>query len=729
MGLLQTKKRERIGQENDDGDVATKIPKTDGSAVDTCVKDMTENKMKDFDKNEGLSSVEGLSAVCRESGKKFFSGKPVPILTVSNALPSSGKPFNFQESVKSKNLELETLAKNPTQTQSPCSITEISNVNKQTTNSVESNTNDVTIATKIEHPKLEEDKKPLGDGCERIKVALTKLKSKGEYWNKESKELVKSIGDCYWDFPESREKLSRVFRQHGGAGLCVTMINNLSRHGLFKTTAAWFTAYYAYTLCWNFSDISLELCRSFGEVGMIRICLTNIAHEPYRKNIRQKNILYLVKASLNILHNLAKEPSNRQYFRKDKAVDKIKYFMNSDQYLKSIAMMTLAYIIEEHENHLISDHSAIEFIAKLLRDALCNQTGRAEGFSCMELAQGLGHLAVNDRNKTKIDSAGALPLLIEMLDRSEPTEQAAAANALWNLTFDDCVRKKIKDNENCILALQQLSRSENDLVKSAANGALWVIGRDDRPPTRRYSSRSGKFVQPHIMISYQWGSQETVLRIANDLKEAGYNVWIDVEYMGGSTLEAMAEAVENAAVVLVCASQKYKESPNCRTEAEYTYQLHKDVVPLLMESYYKPDGWLGMLMGVKLYIDFSGSYQYDDQVKKLIKELGERGKKVVSMTEETSPVTKKFTTVGSVPMLNYHNVVCWNSQDVQNWATEIGLESCRDQLSEYNGKLLIQLQKLRQEAPEFFYNSLKQDLKLTKLVDILKFTEALDSLL
>ena len=30
-------------------------------------------------------------------------------------------------------------------------------------------------------------------------------------------------------------------------------------------------------------------------------------------------------------------------------------------------------------------------------------------------------------------------------------------------------------------------------------------------------------------------------------------------------LEAMAEAVENAAVVLVCLTQRYKESPNCRT--------------------------------------------------------------------------------------------------------------------------------------------------------------------
>ncbi len=36
--------------------------------------------------------------------------------------------------------------------------------------------------------------------------------------------------------------------------------------------------------------------------------------------------------------------------------------------------------------------------------------------------------------------------------------------------------------------------------------------------------------------------------------------WMDVDKMSGSTLEAMAQAVEDSAVVLVCVSKKYKES-------------------------------------------------------------------------------------------------------------------------------------------------------------------------
>lgn len=55
----------------------------------------------------------------------------------------------------------------------------------------------------------------------------------------------------------------------------------------------------------------------------------------------------------------------------------------------------------------------------------------------------------------------------------------------------------------------------------------------------------------------------------------------------------MADAVEKSAIVLLCMSRKYKESPNCRTEAEYAYKLEKTLIPLKVEKSYEPDGWLG----------------------------------------------------------------------------------------------------------------------------------------
>jgi hypothetical protein len=45
---------------------------------------------------------------------------------------------------------------------------------------------------------------------------------------------------------------------------------------------------------------------------------------------------------------------------------------------------------------------------------------------------------------------------------------------------------------------------------------------------------------------------------------------MDVDDMQGSTLQAMASAVEKADIVLVCYSQKYKNSDNCRAGSQQT---------------------------------------------------------------------------------------------------------------------------------------------------------------
>jgi hypothetical protein len=37
-----------------------------------------------------------------------------------------------------------------------------------------------------------------------------------------------------------------------------------------------------------------------------------------------------------------------------------------------------------------------------------------------------------------------------------------------------------------------------------------------------------------------------------------------VEQIQGSALQSMAEAVENSAVVLICMTERYYQSPNCR---------------------------------------------------------------------------------------------------------------------------------------------------------------------
>lgn len=67
------------------------------------------------------------------------------------------------------------------------------------------------------------------------------------------------------------------------------------------------------------------------------------------------------------------------------------------------------------------------------------------------------------------------------------------------------------------------------------------------------------------MISYQWDTQDTMLRIKAELEAQGFIVWLDVERMEGSILETMARAVEKSSLLLLAVSRKYQNSPNCRS--------------------------------------------------------------------------------------------------------------------------------------------------------------------
>jgi hypothetical protein len=134
----------------------------------------------------------------------------------------------------------------------------------------------------------------------------------------------------------------------------------------------------------------------------------------------------------------------------------------------------------------------------------------------------------------------------------------------------------------------------------------------------------------HIMLSYNWDHQGVIKRVHSSLVRRGYTTWIDIEKMQGSTVEAMAGAVENAAVMCYGISRAYKESTNCRMEAQYAHQREKDLVPLMVEEGYRADGWLGMLLGMRLWYSFCGRVleseaDFEGKMEELCRELGDRG--------------------------------------------------------------------------------------------------------
>ena len=483
----------------------------------------------------------------------------------------------------------------------------------------------------------------------------------------------------------------------------------------------------------GFTDIHDGFCLASAQDGVVLTCMENLKridqeNDDWQSEDEKSEIFQILKVCIAILHNISLRLRDRQWFANSD--ETLLYFAKVQVTSIAVsALLCLAYLVNEETNHLISaDKDLLRFITTMLDEAWEGEDRRSNGFSAKELAEGLSHLAINDNNKQILGSEGAIRVLTSTLQTSsDDEERASAAKALWMLAFDDSNKDIIREGDGTVDILRTLHHSQNAEVQKVAAGALWEIeGKTARDKAEKTKEGSGN----HVMISYQWDAQEVLVQVKNQLQANGYRVWMDLEQMGGSTLDAMAKAVENAAVVLICVSQRYKESPNCRSEAEYAYQLRKDIIPLMMQKNYKADGWLGMLLGTKMWIGFQSKHTIDSGVTKLVRELAGRGKDVDHTDGSPEAVirTTEATTLTKQP--SGPDVAGWTNEDVKKWLKKIGLaQVCDKDMAEFTGQTLIELQELRGECPEYFYKCLEHTFQLKNMFHVLKFRKELDKLL
>jgi hypothetical protein len=134
------------------------------------------------------------------------------------------------------------------------------------------------------------------------------------------------------------------------------------------------------------------------------------------------------------------------------------------------------------------------------------------------------------------------------------------------------------------------------------------------------------------MASYNWDHQDVILRVVASLQDRGYLVWVDTEQMKGATVDTMALAVEGSELMLIGMSRAYKESSNCRMEAQYALQKKKPLIPLKLVEGYEADGWLGLLLGTSMWYGFygdtltAGDSAFDSRMNSLCREIGSRGR-------------------------------------------------------------------------------------------------------
>ena len=150
-------------------------------------------------------------------------------------------------------------------------------------------------------------------------------------------------------------------------------------------------------------------------------------------------------------------------------------------------------------------------------------------------------------------------------------------------------------------------------------------------------------------------------------------------------IDALEGAVSKSALVLVCYSDGYKRSANCRSEAEYAFRK-KPMLFVRVEEGYRADGWLAFMMGQALYYDLAKNPSVSAVLIKHVKQLYE-GKEITdapTAAPAAGPAppaaASKGHSVAAAPSAAaaapQKELECnkWTVQQVEKWVQEKGLK-------------------------------------------------------
>ena len=297
-------------------------------------------------------------------------------------------------------------------------------------------------------------------------------------------------------------------------------------------------------------------------------------------------------------------------------------------------LLALAFMLggsdDKNNPHIVAASAAVTRLCETLRHGgiFFTSTGEETGsvFSIVELLNPAVKMVINDDNKQQMHDVGMLPVLETVLAQQMPGEEEAEEGAahkivsiLLHLSFlsaglDWLVARKNAPDSTLHTNLDTLANTDGAGQAGRDAGSLCF-----RISKHSYSSgvtSPGTDLARHVMVSYCWAQKAIVLQFCKTLREMGHEVWRDEEgskYVGpisGSTIGAMADAVDKASSVVVFVSRAYKESANCRLEATYAHGGAKDGLKMLYvmceEDYTtvskeRVTGWLGFLIGQELW--------------------------------------------------------------------------------------------------------------------------------
>ncbi|VDP67462.1 unnamed protein product [Echinostoma caproni] len=340
-------------------------------------------------------------------------------------------------------------------------------------------------------------------------------------------------------------------------------------------------------------------------------------------------------------------------------------------------------------------------------------------------------LSFDQENRIRIEQEFG-PLLETVQHKLYSTSQAVGLNDKSECSSNEPVTQNVAadfvtselEQEDDLEELMNRRKRQTTAAMRALKGLIWQLGSSEAKQSREQKADSTELTGKHVMISYNHQHKHIASEIAQRLRQKDFKVWIDSDCMRSvdDLMDGMAMAVENAFVVLILFSKAYQDSPNTR-------------------SAYRPNGWLGIMLGARIYLDFSGKYPFEKKFEELLFSLNKVANKnpenADSTTQSISPTkcvepsqsepkSPETTNVTKPETAGPPSFSKWGEEETSEWLKRSNAE-WHGQEALTGGHLLF-LSKLAKDSPEFFYETLKNFGGLSNLTMLMNFTTALHQL-
>ncbi|KAL4227291.1 hypothetical protein ACF0H5_012737 [Mactra antiquata] len=513
-------------------------------------------------------------------------------------------------------------------------------------------------------------------------------------------------------------------------------------------------------ILWDYSHCSSNFALALSKTEFVTTLLDDVAcccNEGVQKldeHIDCGDNMYIFCSAVCMIYNMCRHPySEREAVRRDGIIYKLKSFLNSKHtHVQMMSLLALVYVIKEEQTSILNTNfDVFDFLIARINDTVIAKDKRESGYHIAELIDSLTCLIESNKTKQYLMNIRPLTMIKTWLTVPNVLENLSAIKLIWELAFLEQNRRILRNDTELVTILQELKLNHDPDIRIAAQKTQFVL--QWKESCYKIMSLDNEPVEDHILLSYNWADRSQVNEIYRVLKSEGFPVWIDITEMNKYTdiLDCVRRSIYHSKLVLVCYSEKYKRDQNCRTEAEYSYELRRPVIPIRLQAGYEPDGWLRTLLGPKFYLDFTNNAIFDKQMDKLrdcINRYENKTTQVNQTVAESPRITmsrsssraissrissraiSRLPSRGPSACSAYNKKVQdWSADDIEQWTLHFKFDGRAYRIvSRLTVQQILHIYNTWKKNPESFYKWAESVIHLGSIEDLVRLRNAIKSL-